>query len=70
MQQFVIAIRSNADPHWPVEYFNVISRARRYYDAGTHEMCQEKRRDGWIVLYLIPRREPAVRPPYFRWEMG
>ena len=68
MEQWVIAVRSNIEPNWPVEFFNEISRARVKYDAGTHEMCQQKRPDGWVVLYLIPRKVPDTkRGPYFRW---
>lgn len=65
LQQFVIAVKANGGP-WPVKFFNAIETGRRRYDEGTFEMCQEKRNDGWIVLYLIPRKVRQVRPAYFR----
>lgn len=70
MRKFVIAVKPNGGV-WPQQFYNAIQDGRRKYDAGTHEMCQGKRKDGWIVLYLIPRVE--VRPPrarYFVWQWG
>lgn len=64
MQEFVIAVKANTQP-WPRRFFSAINEARVKYDKGTHEMCQQKRSDGWIVLYLVPRSMPIRRDPYF-----
>lgn len=65
MQKYVVAIKANGDGEWPMRYFNAIEQARAAYDAGTHEMCQHKRRDGWIVLYLVPRKYKDKPRAYF-----
>lgn len=70
MQRYVVAVKPNGGT-WPLNFYNAIQDARKKYDLGTHEMCQQKRKDGWIVLYLIPRIE--IRPPrarYFVWAWG
>lgn len=65
MESYVIAVKK-ITYNWPVQFMNAIHNARRKYDDGTHEMCQETRSDGWIVLYLIPRKHPDKnRQPYF-----
>ncbi len=64
MAHNAVAVKPNGGS-WPTFYFNAIQRARAAYDAGTHEMVQEKRPDGWIVLYSIPRLIPVKRKPYF-----
>lgn len=64
LKEFVIAVKANTSP-WPLRFFAAIRDARVKYDKGTHEMCQQKRTDGWIVLYLIPRGMPIRRDPYF-----
>lgn len=64
MEKYVIAVKANTYS-WPRAYFAAINDARVKYDKGTHEMCQQKRPDGWIILYLIPRSMPIVREPYF-----
>lgn len=65
MEKYVIAVKANCQ-EWPIRFLNTINEARRKYDAGTHEMCQQKRPDGWIVLYLIPRKmRDRTRRPYF-----
>ena len=65
LQKYVIAVKAHGDGLWPIKFFNAIQRAHGLYDAGTHEMCQQKRKDGWIVLYLIPRKYKVNRRPYF-----
>lgn len=64
MERFAIAVKA-AGCHWPTIYFNALQRARALYDAGTHEMMQETRADGWVVQYLVPRLITADRKPYF-----
>lgn len=65
LKQYVVAVKAHADGAWPMKFFNAIQKAQSLYDAGTHEMCQEKRKDGWMVLYLIPRKVQKKRKPYF-----
>jgi hypothetical protein len=67
LAKFVVAVK----PHgaaWPVQFFNAINLSRRRYDNGTHEMCQEKRADGWTVLYCVPRVKPCAPRKYFSAE--
>lgn len=64
LAHFAVAVKANGGG-WPTFYFNAIQKARGEYDAGTHEMVQEKRKDGWIVLYSIPRLVKDKRRPYF-----
>ena len=64
MAHMVIAVKPNGGA-WPTVFFNAIQAARAKYDAGTHEMAQEKRKDGWVVLYSIPRLVAVKRRPYF-----
>lgn len=45
-----------------------ITKARKDYEAGTHEMCTA--RDGnWLILYSIPRKKVEPRPDYFKPQM-
>lgn len=64
-ERYIIAVRANNDPLWPMKFYNAIQRARGLYDSGSHEMCQEKRKDGWVTLYLIPRKNPTKRRAWF-----
>jgi hypothetical protein len=65
MERFVVAVKK-VTHNWPVQFMNAIHDARRKYDNGTHEMCQETRADGWVIQYLVPRKNPDKnRRPYF-----
>lgn len=63
LEGFVVAVK-RAGAAWPEKYKGAIEKARRKYDAGTHEMCQG-RKDGWVILYLIPRIIPVRPRDYF-----
>jgi hypothetical protein len=66
----VIAVKANGDA-WPAQFALAIHTARKNFDSGTHIMCQEKRKDGWVVLYSIPRRFPLRNPvPFFARNWG
>ncbi|MDH7796458.1 MULTISPECIES: helix-turn-helix domain-containing protein [unclassified Beijerinckia] len=64
MQKHVIAVKDPGGP-WPHRFFHPIKEARRLFDAGTHEMCQGRHKDGWVVLYLIPRKDPVGVRSFF-----
>lgn len=63
MERYVIAVKRCANA-WPAKYDQIIKEGRKSFDAGTHIMCQQTRPDGWVVLYLIPRKKP-VKPCNF-----
>src|SRR5690606_36861682 len=56
-QKHLIAVRHVDSGIWPQEYQGVIAKARRDYEAGTHEMVQGKDPRGWYVLFSIPRKK-------------
>jgi len=66
LRRFRVSDRHMMTPDWPVEDRKKINLARAAYEAGTHEMFQEKTRCGWYILYLQPRRVPIKRDnPWF-----
>jgi hypothetical protein len=62
VRRFAIAAKRTGS-EWPARFDSTIKAARLAYDKGTHEMAQSTR-DGWVVLFLIPRLVPA-RPRTF-----
>ena len=69
MVRFAIAIKPRGGAQWPSQYQEVIDIARRRVDEGTHEMCQGHV-DGFVILYLIPRKTPEKRDAFFAREWG
>jgi hypothetical protein len=65
MERFVVAIRRTTNGEWPKKYKEDLDKARQRYDAGTHEMAQG-RKNGWFVLYSIPRQHQTKPRNYFR----
>lgn len=63
LRRFVVAIKP-VGRAWPDHYHEQIKRAQRQYDAGTHEMAQGHK-DGWVILYSIPRLVHAQPKTYF-----
>lgn len=63
LRRFAIA-HTRSGHAWPSKYSDAIKSAHRSYDAGTHELTQHTR-DGWSVLYLIPRLIPTKPRDYF-----
>ena len=63
LQKHIVAITHVQEP-WDNED-KKIKKARKQYDAGTHEMCTG--RDGMKkILYAIPRKIPSMKGrPYF-----
>ncbi len=68
LQAFAVAAKAVSE-EWPKSSDENIRLARRRYNAGTHEMCQETRPDGFTVLYSIPRKRPVAPRDYFEPEM-
>jgi hypothetical protein len=69
-ERYVIAVKENGE-QWPAKFSAAIHDARRKFDNGTHIMCQEKRSDGWVVQYLIPRKIKLQYPvPFFSRNWG
>ena len=65
MRKFQVSSRHADTPVWPKEHEKSIGLARAKFEAGTHEMCQG--RDGeWFILYLIPRRQPTKPRRFFK----
>jgi hypothetical protein len=65
LQQFAVAKKRPQD-EWPNT--PQIQRAKVDYDAGLVEMATGRARTikgPMLILYVIPRKVPAVRGPYF-----
>lgn len=60
----IVSVRHAENPYWPKEDEAAIDDARAKYEAGTHEMCQGRDRD-WFVLYLIPRKRRCAPRKFF-----
>lgn len=65
LQRFVVAIKRRGG-EWPERYRDAILLARRKYDAGTYEMFQGHHKEGWVVLYCLPRLVAVPRRDTFR----
>ncbi|WP_353640762.1 helix-turn-helix domain-containing protein [Mesorhizobium sp. WSM2239] len=63
VRPFVIAIK-RCGHEWGDEFADVLTDARRKFDRGTHEMTQSIDQ-GWVVQYLIPRRNPTNPRRFF-----
>jgi hypothetical protein len=64
LRPYVIAVKP-ANGNWPDEFAKAIYKAKKRFDGGTHIMCQTTGSDGWVVLYLIPRKQPRRPQAYF-----
>lgn len=62
-QQYVVAVKP-AGSGWPDKYDDAIDKARKAFDAGTHEMFQTTD-NGWVILYSIPYLVPIERRQFF-----
>lgn len=63
VRPYVIAIK-RCGHEWADEFSDVLADARRKFNRGTHEMVQSIDQ-GWVVQYLIPRRNPAYPRRFF-----
>lgn len=63
LRRCVIAVK-RAGGDWPDKFADVIKRAQVNYDRGTHEMTTGVK-DGWVILYSIPRKVPTTPRSYF-----
>lgn len=64
LRRYRVSAKHTSWSTWPVVDQDKIDDARAKYEAGTHEMCQG--RDGdWFVLYLIPRKKRAGARKFF-----
>ena len=67
LRKYTVSTRNCQTPLWPSQDYEKIATARRKYEAGTHEMCQG--RDGeWFILYLIPRNKRVAPRRFFSLE--
>lgn len=64
-RKHIVSIRHCETPVWPSADMEKINRARNDYEAGTHEMCQGRDRN-WFVLYSIPRKKRCGPRKFFR----
>jgi hypothetical protein len=67
LQNRIVSIRHCETPDWPLADTDKIKRARQLYDDGTHEMCQGREGE-WFILYLIPRKVRTAPRKYFVME--
>jgi hypothetical protein len=67
IRKYVISVRHCENPVWPVADEDKILVARELYELGTHEMCQGRDRN-WFVLYLIPRKVRTGARKFFHAE--
>lgn len=64
LARFIVASRRVTDPGWDNSHEGVV-RARRGYEAGTHDMATH-REGKWLHLCLFPLvRQRRARPGYF-----
>lgn len=59
----IVSIRHSMTD-WPLADLEKINRARKLYDDGTHEICQGREGD-WFILYCIPRKVRTSPRKYF-----
>lgn len=64
MRKWIVTARHAEHSTWPTEDQDKIEDARSKYEAGTHEMCQGRDRD-WFILYLIPRKTRTGARKFF-----
>lgn len=64
LRRYIISSRHAQHPVWPKADQKKIDDARAKYEAGTHEMCQGRDRN-WFVLYCIPRKQRAGARKFF-----
>jgi hypothetical protein len=64
LRKYQIAFRHSTNTSWSVEDMPAILAARKRYDAGTHEVFQEKT-EGWYILYCKPRRQQTANRHWF-----
>ena len=64
----IVATR-HCDGSWSSDDQSDIDKARANYEAGTHEMCQGRDRD-WFVLFSIPRRKRCGARRFFQMEVS
>lgn len=65
LRKYIVGVRNlYREPVWVDDRDRKIQRAQDAYDKGFLELCQG--RDGFnMILYAIPRKDKAVRKPYF-----
>lgn len=63
-RKHIVSVRHAENPVWPKEDEEKIEKARADYESGTHEMCQGRDRD-WFVLYSVPRRKRTGPRKFF-----
>lgn len=66
-RSYIVSIRHAEHTHWPEADLSKIEQARANYEAGTHEICQGRDRD-WFVLYCVPRKTRVGARKFFRTE--
>lgn len=64
-RKYIVSVRHCENPLWPWADQDKIEDARNKYEAGTHEMCQGRDRD-WFVLYCIPRKKRCGARKFFQ----
>lgn len=62
---FIVSKRHADHTYWPREDESKIEEARAKYEAGTHEICQQRDRD-WFVLFCVPRKTRVGARKFFR----
>ena len=67
LRRHVISARNASFSTWPAQDQSKIQTARDNYEAGTHEMCQGRDRD-WFVLYSIPRKVRTGARKFFHMD--
>lgn len=64
-RQFIVSVRHAEHPLWPKDDEAKIEEARAKYEAGTHDICQGRDRD-WFVLYCVPLKKRVGARKFFR----
>ncbi|MFN4091654.1 MAG: hypothetical protein ACK4FG_02005 [Brevundimonas sp.] len=67
LRRYIVSARHVEFSTWPSQDEEKILQARANYEAGTHEMCQGRDQD-WFILYSIPRKVRTGARKFFHME--
>lgn len=67
-RQHIVSARHTDHSTWPSEDEVKIEEARAKYEAGTHDICQGRDRN-WFVLYCVPLQTRVGARKFFRLDL-
>lgn len=64
-RKYIVSYRHADHAVWPKDDEAAIEEARAKYEAGTHELCQQRDRN-WFVLFCVPRVKRTGARKFFQ----